>query len=59
MRCVLCNSQFDFGNDRGVNYRGKPICDECIMNMMFICLDKNKERIKRYLKQEMQLQFFS
>lgn len=43
---------------KGVNYRNKPICDECLLHLMFILVDKYKDSFKRYLNQEIRLEFF-
>ena len=59
MRCVICGLAFAFDKGKGVSYRNKPICDECLMNLMMVCLDKYKEGIKRYLKQEVKLEHYS
>ncbi|GIU72235.1 MAG: hypothetical protein KatS3mg003_1714 [Candidatus Nitrosocaldaceae archaeon] len=59
MKCVICNVRFDFEKGRGVNYRNKPICDECLLNLMFVCVDKHKDGLKRYLRQEIRLEYFS
>lgn len=55
MRCVVCQRTFNFDHGKGVSYRNKPICDECLLNLMIVCLDKHRDAIKRYLKQEIAL----
>jgi hypothetical protein len=50
---------FAFDKGKGINFRNKPICDECLLNLTIVFLDKYKEGIKRYLKQEIKLEHYS
>lgn len=59
MRCVICGMIFAFEKGKGISYRNKPICDECLLNLMMVCLDKHKDGVKRYLKQEVKLEHYS
>lgn len=59
MRCVICGLAFNFDKGKGVSFRNKPICDECLLSLMFVCMDKYKDGIKRYLKQEVKLEHYA
>ena len=57
MYCVICNRRFDFDKKgSGVSYRNKPICDECLLELIFVGVDKFKEPIRKRIKQEIQLE---
>ncbi|MEO9365225.1 MULTISPECIES: hypothetical protein [Candidatus Nitrosocaldus] len=60
MKCLICEIDFAFdkGKGEGIRYRGKPICNECLLNLTVAFLDKHKERIKRYLRQEVMLEHY-
>jgi len=58
MRCILCNASFDFEKGKGINYRNKPVCDNCLLDLTFALIDKYKDGLKRYLRQEIKLEYF-
>ena len=58
MYCAICSLQFDFANKKGVSYRNKPICAECLLNLTIIFLDMHRDGLKRYLGKEVKLQYF-
>lgn len=58
MRCIICNLTFMFDKGKGISYRNKPICEECLLNLMILCVDKHKDGIKRYITQTIKLEHY-
>lgn len=59
MRCVICDMNFAFEKGKGISFRNKPICDECLLNLTIVFLDKYRDGIRRYLKQEIKLEHYN
>lgn len=59
MHCLICSRVFDFDKrGQGISYRNKPICDECLLELILVGVDKFKEPIRKRIKQEIKLEHY-
>jgi len=60
MMCRICSGFINFKqSNKGVTYKGTPICAECVLAITVICIDQNMGWIKRHIKEEIKLDNYS